>query len=119
MIGSTHRAGRGGYRVTWEADLRTGPDGDAVHYLRDGLRELRGHPEVASATCRYRRREARIEFDVQVAHALTPDFAMVRTEIALRESLQRAGLGHSRRRSARSVPLSLRLDRGPASIQRA
>lgn len=108
MIGSTDRTERVGYRVTWGADLRTSPDpGDTMPYLRDGLRALRGHPEVASAACRYRRSQARVEFDVTVGHALTPDFALVRAQIALRESLDRAGLGGA-----------IRLDRAPVAVQR-
>lgn len=120
MAGSTHRTTHGGYRVTWEAEVRRLPDaGDAMPYLRDGLRALRGHPEVASATCRYRRRQARVEFEVQVGHALTPDFALLRARVALNESLDRAGLGTSRP-SARALGMAtVLLDRGPVSIQRA
>ena len=114
------RTAHSGYRVTWEAVLRTRPDaGDAMPYLRDGLRALRSHPEVAAATCRYRRCQSRVEFDVQVGHALTPDFALVRARVALNESLDRAGLGTAAP-SAGGLPMaSVRLDRGPVTIQRA
>jgi hypothetical protein len=90
-----------------------------VAYLRDGLRALRTHPEVADATCRYRRRQARVEFDVQISHALTPDFALVRANVALRESLARAGLSTEGRRAAGAPMATVRLERGPLSIQRA
>jgi hypothetical protein len=111
----------GGYVVTWEADLRTRPDaGDAVPYLRHGLTALRDHPEVASATCRYLRGEARVVFGVQIGHALTPDFALVRASAALRESLDGAGVGVAPSASGAASPMAqLRLDRGPVSIARA
>lgn len=119
MGDSNHRTTGRGYRVAWEADVRTGPDvSDAMPHLRDGLRALRGHPEVASAECRYRRRQSRVVFDVQVGHALTPDFAMVRAEIALHESLDHAGLGRSRPGVGAVLPATIRLDRGPVAIQR-
>jgi hypothetical protein len=84
------------------------------------LRVLRDHPEVADATCRYRRRQARVEFDVQISHALTPDFALVRASAALRESLARAGLATAGRPAVGGLPMAtVRLERGPLSIQRA
>ena len=121
MADNSHLTRAGGYWVTWAAELRTRSDsGDAMPYLRDRLRALRGHPEVASATCRYRRREARVEFGVHVGHALTPDFAMVRASVALRESFDRAGVGTSSWPVAGALPMAtVRLDRGPVSIQRA
>jgi hypothetical protein len=120
MLGNSHPAASGGYWVTWEADVRTRPDaGDAVSYLRHGLKALRDHPEVASATCRYRRNEARVAFGVHIGHALTPDFAMVRAGVALRESLQRAGFGIPDPPSYAAPPMArVRLDRGPESIHR-
>jgi len=121
MAPRTLRATRGGYWVTWDAEVRSRPDvDDPVAYLRDGLRALRSHPEVADATCRFRRRQARVEFDVQIPHALTPDFALVRANVALRESLARAGLYTDGRPVAGGPPMAtVRLERGPLSIQRA
>ncbi|HET6918779.1 MAG TPA: hypothetical protein VFI46_04850 [Jiangellaceae bacterium] len=121
MVTRTLRVTHGGYWVTWDAEVRSRPDvDDPVSYLRDGLRVLRDHPHVADATCRYRRRHARVEFDVQIPHALTPDFALVRANVALRESLARAGLSTEGRPAAGGVPMAtVRLERGPLSIQRA
>jgi hypothetical protein len=121
MSGNARRSASGGYWVTWEADVRTQSDaGDAVPYLRHGLRALRGHPEVASASCRYRRSEDRVAFGVQISHALTPDFAMVRAGAALRDSLERAGFGIPDPPTGTAAPMArVRFDRGPASIQRA
>lgn len=121
MAPRTLRATQGGYWVTWDAEVRSRPGADdPVEYLRGGLRALRDHPEVADATCRYRRRQARAEFDVQIPHALTPDFALVRANVALRESLARAGLNAEGRRVAGVAPMAtVRLERGPLSIQRA
>lgn len=120
-VSGTNRSTSGGYWVTWHGDVRTRPDaGEAMGYLRRGLRSLRHHPEVAAATCRYRRRESRVEFAVQVGHALTPDFAAVRAANALRESLERAGFGIPDPPPGCAPPMSrVRLDRGPAAIQRA
>ncbi len=121
MIGKSHLRIFGGYVVTWEADLRTRPDADdAMPYLRCGLRALRSHPEVASATCRYRRSEGRVAFGVEIGHALTPDFAMVRAGAALRDSLERASFGIPEPSTYATAPMArVRLDRGPASIARA
>lgn len=120
ISGDTHRTTPGGYRVSWQAEIRTRPDvGDAMPFLRDGLWALRDHPEVAYATCRYRRRQSRVEFDVQIGRALTPDFALVRAQIALHESLDRAGLGKSRPGAGPFPGATVRLNRGPVAIQRA
>lgn len=121
MPGKPRTSSSGGYMVTWEADVRTRPDaGDAVPCLRRSLKALRGHPEVASATCRYLRREGRVSFGLQIGHALTPDFAMVRAGAALRDSLDRAGVGFTRPHPGAAAPMAqLRMDRGPAAIERA
>lgn len=99
-----------GYWVTWFAEVEACPGYDVGPCLAHVLSELRAHPEVEAATYRHSSTgtAANVNFHVRTHFALTPDFAMVRSDIALRKSFR--AVGH--------LFVQIRLRGWPEAIQR-
>lgn len=99
-----------GYWVTWAAEVEVSPGYDVGTCLDHVLSTLRAHREVEAATHQHSSAgtAANVNFHVRTWFAVTPDFAMVRSDIALRKSLR--AVGH--------LFVHIRLRRWPEVIQR-
>lgn len=93
------------YWLSFISEIRTRPDvTDVTPYLDRGLKVLRSHPEIVSATYRHDTRTHRVTFVLELAYTIAPHHDIVTGHHALNESLQRAGICTNRRRRAGPLP---------------